>query len=139
MMVLENKLNLMIKEMMKLIDNIMTINAEELLNNPNATIIDTKEHNSTKEDNDTKEIKIIINENNNCKDNLTNEYLKYALEKVDNPFKNLTVKDVAEDLKMGEAMTNDLFRRDDFPSVNIGKTKTITLLAYLRWKMERRN
>ncbi len=124
---------------MKLIDNIMTINAEELLNNPNATIIDTKEHNSTKEDKDTKEIKIIINENNNCKDNLTNEYLKYALEKVDNPFKNLTVKDVAEDLKMGEAMTNDLFRRDDFPSVNIGKTKTITLLAYLRWKMERRN
>lgn len=86
-------------------------------------------------DKDTKEIKIVINE----KDNLTNEYIKYALEKVDNPFMNLTVKDVAEDLKMGEAMTNELFRRDDFPSVNIGKTKTITLLAYLRWKMERRN
>ena len=86
-------------------------------------------------DKDTKEIKIVINE----KDNLTNEYIKYALEKVDNPFINLTVKDVAEDLKMGEAMTNELFRRDDFPSVNIGKTKTITLLAYLRWKMERRN
>ena len=124
---------------MKLIDNIMTIDGEELLNNPNATIIDTKVKPSTKIDKDTKEIKIVINENNNCKDNLTNEYLKYAIEKIDNPFRNLTVKEVAEDLKMGEAMTNDLFRRDDFPSVNIGKTKTITLLAYLRWKMERRN
>ena len=124
---------------MKLIDNIMTIDGEELLNNPNATIIDTKVKPSTKIDKDTKEIKIVINENSNCKDNLTNEYLKYAIEKIDNPFRNLTVKDVAEDLKMGEAMTNDLFRRDDFPSVNIGKTKTITLLAYLRWKMERRN
>jgi hypothetical protein len=115
------------------------MDGEELLNNPNATIIDTKVKPSTKIDKDTKEIKIVINENNNCKDNLTNEYLKYAIEKIDNPFRNLTVKDVAEDLKMGEAMTNDLFRRDDFPSVNIGKTKTITLLAYLRWKMERRN
>ncbi len=124
---------------MKLIDNIITMDGEELLNNPNATIIDTKVKPSTKIDKDTKEIKIVINENNNCKDNLTNEYLKYAIEKIDNPFRNLTVKDVAEDLKMGEAMTNDLFRRDDFPSVNIGKTKTITLLAYLRWKMERRN
>ena len=36
---------------MKLIDNIMTINAEELLNNPNATIIDTNKQNSTKNDN----------------------------------------------------------------------------------------
>lgn len=124
---------------MKLIDNVITMDGEELLNNPNATIIDTKVKPSTRIDKDTKEIKIVINENNNCKDNLTNEYLKYAIEKIDNPFRNLTVKDVAEDLKMGEAMTNDLFRRDDFPSVNIGKTKTITLLAYLRWKMERRN
>jgi len=120
-----------------LIDN--CINSEDLFNNPNATIIDTKQHNSTRNDKDAKEIKIIINENNNCKDDLTNEYIKYALEKIENPFINLTVKDVAEDLKMGEAMTNELFRRSDFPSVNIGKTKTVTLLAYLRWKMERRN
>lgn len=54
------------------------------------------------------------------------------------PFTNLTVKDVAQDLKMGENLTNELFRRDDFPSVNIGKTKTIMLLPYLLWKTERR-
>ena len=57
---------------------------------------------------------------------------------IENPFINLTVQDVAKDLKMGENLTNDLFRREDFPSVNIGKTKTITLLAYLIWKMEKR-
>lgn len=61
-----------------------------------------------------------------------------AMKKVKNPFLNLTVADVAKDLKMGENLTNELFRRDDFPSINIGKTKTITLLAYLIWKMEKR-
>lgn len=61
-----------------------------------------------------------------------------VMKKVKNPFLNLTVADVARDLKMGENLTNELFRRDDFPSINIGKTKTITLLAYLIWKMEKR-
>lgn len=54
------------------------------------------------------------------------------------PFSNITVKEVAKDLKMGENLANDVFKRDDFPSVNIGKTKTVTVLAYLLWKMERR-
>lgn len=62
-----------------------------------------------------------------------------SVEKIKDPFKNLTVEDVAKDLKMGENLTNQLFRREDFPSVNIGKTKTVTLLAYLLWKMEKRN
>lgn len=61
-----------------------------------------------------------------------------AVKKIKNPFINLTVKDVAKDLKMGENLTNELFRREDFPSVNIGKQKTITLLAYLLWKMKKR-
>ena len=62
-----------------------------------------------------------------------------SVEKIKDPFKNLTVEDVAKDLKMGENLTNQLFKREDFPSVNIGKTKTVTLLAYLLWKMEKRN
>lgn len=57
---------------------------------------------------------------------------------ITDPFSNLTVADVAKDLKMGENLTNQLFKRDDFPSVNIGKTKTVTKLAYLLWKMERK-
>ena len=60
-----------------------------------------------------------------------------ALKNIDNPFRNLTVKDVAKDLKMGENLTNKLFKRKDFPSVNIGKQKTVTLLAYLLWKMKK--
>ena len=119
----------------------LAIDSRELTANPNAIVYDTTKRvqNSTKNDKDGTQVKIIINENKDTSDSQTNDYLKYAIEKVDNPFKNLTVKDVAEDLKMGEAMTNELFKRDDFPSVNLGKTKTITLLAYLRWKMERRS
>lgn len=62
-----------------------------------------------------------------------------AMKRIKNPFINLTVVDVAKDLKMGENLANQVFKRDDFPSVNIGKTKTVTLLAYLLWKMERKN
>ena len=73
------------------------------------------------------------------KDNFSIEELliKEAVKSLGDPFKNLTVKEIAKDLKMGENLTNDLFRRKDFPSVNIGKTKTVTLLAYILWKMKK--
>ena len=61
-----------------------------------------------------------------------------AIKKIPNPFMNLTVQDVAKDLKMGENSANQVFKRDDFPSVNLGKPKTVTLLAYLIWKMDRK-
>lgn len=61
-----------------------------------------------------------------------------AVKKIPNPFMNLTVQDVAKDLKMGENSANQVFKRDDFPSVNLGKPKTVTLLAYLIWKMDRK-
>ena len=61
-----------------------------------------------------------------------------AVKKIKNPFVNLTVQDVAKDLKMGENFANQIFKRDDFPSVNLGKPKTVTLLAYLIWKMDRK-
>lgn len=63
--------------------------------------------------------------------------LKEAIKQIQDPFKNLTVAEVAKDLKMGENLTNKLFKRKDFPSVNIGKQKTITLLAYILWKMKK--
>ena len=50
------------------------------------------------------------------------ELIKKAIEKIDEPWKNLTVKDV----------------RKDFPSINIGKTKTISNIAYSLWKLEKR-
>lgn len=49
--------------------------------------------------------------------------LREAIKNIDNPWRNLTVKDVAQDLMMGENLANLLFKREDFPSVNIGKTK----------------
>lgn len=72
-------------------------------------------------------------------DNLKEKIVALAIQKIDNPFKNITVKDVAKDLKMGENLANEVFKRTDFPCVNIGKTKTVTLLAYILWKMEKRN
>lgn len=64
--------------------------------------------------------------------------VKEAIKNIGNPFKNLTVKDIAKDLLVSEATANMIFKRDDFPSVNIGKTKTVTMLAYLMWKMKRK-
>ena len=72
-------------------------------------------------------------------ENLKEKLMNVAIQKIENPWKNITVKEVAKDLKMGENLANDVFRRKDFPCVNIGKTKTVTLLAYLLWKMERRD
>ncbi len=73
------------------------------------------------------------------REKLSEEFIRVLISNMnENPFENMTVKDVANDLKMGENLANDLFKRDDFPSVNIGKTKTVTRLAYYLWKMERR-
>lgn len=63
--------------------------------------------------------------------------IKEAIKSLGDPFRNITVKEVAKDLKMGENLTNKLFKRKDFPSVNIGKEKTVTLLAYILWKMKK--
>lgn len=51
------------------------------------------------------------------KEELKKELIKEAINKLDNPWKNLTVKDVSKDLKMGENLTNELFKRADFPSI----------------------
>ena len=72
-------------------------------------------------------------------ESLKEKNIALAVQKIDNPFKNITVKEVAKDLKMGENLANEVFKRKDFPCVNIGKTKTVTLLAYLLWKMEKRD
>lgn len=72
------------------------------------------------------------------KEELKQELIKESINKLDNPWKNLTVKDVSKDLKMGENLTNQLLKRADFPSINIGKTKTITVIAYALWKLEKR-
>ncbi len=69
---------------------------------------------------------------------LKRELVKEAIKSLDDPWKMLTVKDVAKDLYMGENKTNEIFNRLDFPSVNIGKTRKVQKLAYILWKMEKR-
>ena len=54
----------------------------------------------------------------NLKEELKQELIKEAINKLDNPWKDLTVKDVSKDLKMGENLTNELFKRADVPSIN---------------------
>lgn len=60
-----------------------------------------------------------------------------AMKKVKEPFKSLTVEDIMKDLKIGIVKAYEIFNREDFPSINVGKTKTVTMLAYLIWKMKR--
>ena len=75
--------------------------------------------------------------NESFSEELKKELVKQAIKSLDDPFKMLTVKDVAKDLYMGENKTNEIFNRADFPSVNIGKTRKIQKIAYILWKMEK--
>ncbi len=94
-----------------------------MMNNENVNIIDTKE----KLDN----ITITF-------DNTQEKMLLDCIRRVQNPFINITVQDVARDLQVGENMAYEIFRRDDFPSVNIGRKWKISLIAYLLWKTQKR-
>ena len=93
------------------------------------------------------EIQKMNNTNETLKLIETNENKKYtqeelmiieAIKKIRNPFINLTVQDVAKDLKIGENMAYTIFKRDDFPSVNIGRCWKISLISYLLWKTQKR-
>ena len=61
-----------------------------------------------------------------------------TIRRVKNPFKMLTVKDVMKDLGVCETVAYKTFRREDFPSINIGKINQVMLLPYLIWKMNKR-
>ena len=84
------------------------------------------------------EIQVIDTEDTEIVERIMEKAIVEYLKTMDNPFINLTVADVAKDLKMGLNYTNELFKRKDFPSVCIGKQKTVTLFAYLLWKMRKR-
>ena len=61
-----------------------------------------------------------------------------TIRRVKNPFIMLTVKDVMRDLNICETVAYKTFRRDDFPSINVGKNNQVMLLPYLIWKMSKR-
>ena len=61
-----------------------------------------------------------------------------TIRRVKNPFRMISVKDVMNDLNVCETIAYRIFKRNDFPSINIGKSNQIMLLSYLIWKMKRR-
>lgn len=75
----------------------------------------------------------------NLKDlNITDYMAIESIRKIKNPFKMITVKDVMQDLNICETIAYKTFKRNDFPSINIGKTNQVMLIAYLIWKMQKR-
>ena len=86
---------------------------------------------------------IILNESRDTLENnnteLNKKLVMLLLEKYNiNPFSSLSVKDVAKDLGMNQNNANQLFKRNDFPSINFTKPKQICALSYYLWKLERR-
>lgn len=73
----------------------------------------------------------------NAKD-IKEQIITNYLNKTNNPFKMLSVQEVSKDLNIGINQAYDLFKQDDFPTINIGKRKVITLASYLLWKMSRK-
>ena len=61
-----------------------------------------------------------------------------AIRRVKDPFRMINVKNVMNDLDVCETIAYRIFRRNDFPSINIGKSDQIMLLPYLIWKMSKR-
>ena len=70
--------------------------------------------------------------------NMNEQVVLNYLNKVSNPFTILSAKDVSKDLHIGINQAYDLFKQGDFPTICIGKRKTVTLAAYLLWKMNKR-
>lgn len=60
------------------------------------------------------------------------------LSKLQNPFATLSVQDVSKDLHIGINQAYELFKQNDFPTITIGKRKTVTIAAYLLWKMSKK-
>ena len=67
--------------------------------------------------------------------NLNEQVVINYLNRITNPFAILSVQDVSKDLHIGINQAYDLFKQTDFPTICIGKRKTVTLAAYLLWKM----
>ena len=71
------------------------------------------------------------------KNKLNEQIIINYLNKLNNPFKILSVADVSKDLHIGVNQAYDLFKQPDFPIITIGKKKYITLATYLIWKMKK--
>lgn len=76
--------------------------------------------------------------NYNCKLSPTDYMAIEGIRKLQNPFQMIDVETVMKDLHICKSVAYRLFQSAEFPSINIGKSNQIMLLAYLIWKMSRR-
>ena len=72
------------------------------------------------------------------KNNLNEQIVMNYLNKLNNPFALLSASDISKDLHIGINQAYDLLKQNDFPTINIGKKKSVTLAAYLLWKMNKK-
>lgn len=80
--------------------------------------------------------KVILDVNNE----LTNKdvLLLSSVNRLKNPFRMIGVETIMKDLNICRGVAYKIFQRDDFPAINIGKTKQIMLISYILWKMTRK-
>lgn len=82
----------------------------------------------------TKEIILNVQNELNNKDIL----LLSSINRLKNPFRMIGVETIMKDLNICRGVAYKIFQRDDFPSINVGKTKQIMLISYIVWKMTRK-
>lgn len=69
--------------------------------------------------------------------NIDEKIVLLCIENLDNPFAMLDLNDVAKDLNISNSLAYKLFRREDFPAINVGKKNQIMVLPYILWKIKR--
>ena len=76
----------------------------------------------------------------NVQNELTNKdvLLLSSINRLKNPFRMIGVETVMKDLNICRGVAYKIFQREDFPSINIGKTKQIMLISYILWNMTRK-
>lgn len=72
-------------------------------------------------------------ENKTLKEQIVVNYLN----KINDPFALLSAKEISKDLHIGINQAYDLFKQKDFPTITIGKRKTVTIASYLLWKLNK--
>lgn len=85
-------------------------------------------------DTEDKKVAVNLNQKLSAEDLMAIE----SIRKLKNPFRIVGVNTVMKDLNICKTVAYRLFQRDDFPSINIGKSNQVMILAYMIWKMNKR-
>lgn len=88
--------------------------------------------------NENIKLKTTTKDKNNIELSFQEKMILECIKKYKNPFVNISVHQVAKDLQIGENLAYEIFKRNDFPSINIGRKWKISLISYLLWKTQKR-